>query len=140
MLSFFTQGNIDLMQIHSSWNIRWFYRWESFAKSYLNASHADIQKQPAGGVSRKSCLENMQQIYRRAPMPKLLCNFIEITLQHGCSPGNLLHIFRTPFLKNTSAWLLLNLELISTHSKIDLAPCLRSCSLLDKKMMKAAKK
>ena len=33
--------------------------------------------------------------------------FIEITLWHGCSPVNLLHIFRTPFLKNTSRWLLL---------------------------------
>ena len=32
----------------------------------------------------------------------LLCNFIEIALRHGCSPVNLLHIFRTPFLKNTS--------------------------------------
>ena len=28
-------------------------------------------------------------------------NFIEITLWHGCCPANLLHIFRTPFLKNT---------------------------------------
>ena len=28
---------------------------------------------------------------------KLLCNFIEITLQHGSSLVNLLHIFRTPF-------------------------------------------
>ena len=34
-------------------------------------------------------------------------NFIEITLRHGCSPVNLLHIFRTPFPKNTSGWLLL---------------------------------
>ena len=33
---------------------------------------------------------------------KLLCNFIEITLRHGCSPVKLLHIFRTPFTKNTS--------------------------------------
>ena len=38
---------------------------------------------------------------------KLLWNFIEITLWHGCSPVNLLHIFRTRFLKNTSGWLLL---------------------------------
>ena len=38
---------------------------------------------------------------------KLLCNFIEITFQQGCSPVNLLHIFRTPFTKNTSGWLLL---------------------------------
>ena len=38
---------------------------------------------------------------------KLFCNIIEITLQHGYSPVNLLHIFRTPFLKNTSGRLLL---------------------------------
>ena len=33
---------------------------------------------------------------------KLQSNFIEITLQHKCFPVNLLHIFRTLFLKNTS--------------------------------------
>ena len=38
---------------------------------------------------------------------KLLWNFIEITLWHGCSPVNFLHILRTRFLKNTSGWLLL---------------------------------
>ena len=32
---------------------------------------------------------------------KLLWNFIEIALRHGCSPVNLLHISRTSFLKNT---------------------------------------
>ena len=37
----------------------------------------------------------------------LLCKFTEITLQHGCSPVNLLHIFRTPFPKNTCRGLLL---------------------------------
>ena len=36
-----------------------------------------------------------------------VCNFIEITLQHGCSIVNLLHIFRTLFSKNTSERLLL---------------------------------
>ena len=34
-------------------------------------------------------------------------NFIEISLWYGCYPGNLLHIFRTPFPKNISGWLLL---------------------------------
>ena len=53
------------------------------------------------------CSENMQQIYWKTAMPKCdfnKChfNFIEITLRHGCSPVNLLHNFRTPFLKNTS--------------------------------------
>ena len=37
-------------------------------------------------------------------------NFIEITLQHECSPVNLLHNFRTPFPKNTYGGLLLQLE------------------------------
>ena len=38
---------------------------------------------------------------------KLLCNFIKIALQHGCSPVNLLQTFRTPLRKNTSEGLLL---------------------------------
>ena len=40
-----------------------------------------------------------------------MCEFIkvafEIALWHECSPVNLWHIFRTPFPKNTSGWLLL---------------------------------
>ena len=48
-------------------------------------------------------------------MPK--CNFnnvakqlyIEIILWHRCSPVKMLHIFRVPFLKNTSGGLLLNI-------------------------------
>ena len=38
---------------------------------------------------------------------KLQSNLIKITLRHGCSPVNLLHIFRKPFSRNTSWWLLL---------------------------------
>ena len=44
----------------------------------------------------------MQEIYGRTPMPKC-----EITILHGCSPVNLLHIFRAPFPKNTSGGLIL---------------------------------
>ena len=44
---------------------------------------------------------------RKAISIKLQSNFIVITLQQWCSPVNLLHIFRTPFLKSTSGWLLL---------------------------------
>ena len=38
---------------------------------------------------------------------KAASNSIEIALRHGCSPVNLLHIFRTPFYKSTYGGLLL---------------------------------
>ena len=44
---------------------------------------------------------------RSAISIKLQSSFIETTLWHECSPSNLLYIFRTPFPKNTSGWLLL---------------------------------
>ena len=44
---------------------------------------------------------------------KVQSSFIEITLRHGYSPVNMLHIFRTPFPKNTSEWLLLNIGIYS---------------------------
>ena len=47
---------------------------------------------------------------------KLLSNFIEIALRHACSPVILLYIFRTPFPKNTSGWLLLILPNNKTRS------------------------
>ena len=47
---------------------------------------------------------------RSAISIKLLCNFIQTTLRHGCSPANLLDIFRTPFPRNSSGWLLLDIN------------------------------
>ena len=38
-----------------------------------------FQKQPPGGVLSKRCSENMQQIYRRTPMPK--CGFNKVAKQ-----------------------------------------------------------
>ena len=75
----------------------------------------ELQEQPLRCVLRKRCSENMQQIYRRQPCRsaisiKLLCKFIEIELQHGCSSVNFLHIFGRPFPRNTSGWLLLELH------------------------------
>ena len=63
----------------------------------------DLQKQLPRGVPKERCSENMQQIYKRTP------------IQHGCSLVNLLHIFRTPFLRNTSWWLLPDLCLFMLH-------------------------
>ena len=45
--------------------------------------------------------------FRNVISIKLLCNFIEIALRHGCSPVNSLYIFRTLFLRNISRGLLL---------------------------------
>ena len=49
----------------------------------------------------------MQQIYNRTPMPK--CDLNKVA-KHGCSHLNLLHVFRTPFLKDTSERLLLVIQ------------------------------
>ena len=76
-------------------------------KDIESTNHFLLQKQLFSGALRISSSEIMQQIYRRI---KLLCNFIEIALRHGCSHVNLLHIFRTPFPKNTSGRLLLLLQ------------------------------
>ena len=51
---------------------------------------------------------------------KLQSNFIEITLRHGCSPVNLLYIFRTP--KNTSDGLLLQSKPISDQCSVSTSP------------------
>ena len=43
---------------------------------------------------------------------KLLYNFIEITLRHGCYPVNLVHIFRPPIYKDTYGKVLLNAPMV----------------------------
>ena len=74
-----------------------------------------MQKQPFKGVPRKRCSESISQIYRRTPMVKcdfnkVAFNFIKIALRHGCSPVNLLHIFRTLVYKN-------NIQFCNIHRK-----------------------
>ena len=45
---------------------------------------------------------------------------LQSTLRHGCSPENLLHIFKTTFSKNTTGWLRLLLCGYSPDSVQDL--------------------
>ena len=47
-------------------------------------------------------------------MTCMLCTFLEIAVWHGCSPVNLLRIFRTHFPKNTSERLLLIQAILHT--------------------------
>ena len=86
----------------------------------LVQKESTFQKQPSRCVPTKSCSENIQQIYRRITMPKCVhesrFKIIEITLYWN--PINFLYIFRTPFPKNTSGWLLLKLLLRFTVPEI----------------------
>ena len=73
-----------------------------------------VEKQPSRRVLRKRCSENMHKFTGEHPFQsvisiKLQRNFTKIALRHGCSPVNLLHILRTPFPRNTSGWLLLDI-------------------------------
>ena len=49
-----------------------------YISGFLQYSRIE-QKQPSRGVLRKSCSEDMQQIYRRTPMPK--CGFNTVAMQ-----------------------------------------------------------
>ena len=91
----------------------------------LLAAEKNFRKQPPRGVLSKRFSENMQEIYRRTPCQnvisiKLQSKFNETTFRHGCSSVNLPHIFRIPFLKNTSGRLLLNFYLWLTVAKMRL--------------------
>ena len=71
-----------------------------------------FKKQPYRGVLWKRCSKNMQQITGEHPCQSVIqinlqSNLIKIALWHGCSPVNLLHIFRKPFPQNIFERLLL---------------------------------
>ena len=97
-----------------------------------------LLKQPLRGVLKKRCSENMQQFIGKHPcrsaisieLPSNPCrsaisielpsNSIEITLRHGCSPINLLHIFRAPFPTRSFGLLLLYfLQSVSTKTGLE---------------------
>ena len=81
----------------------------------LGSEYTSTPKQPTRKVLRKMCSENMQQFTgenqcRSVISIKLQSSFIEIRFRYGCSPVDLLHIFRTPFYKSTSGGLLLSVK------------------------------
>ena len=68
---------------------------------------SEIQKQPPGGAPRKSCSENMQQIYRRTPMPKHDSNKVAKQLYWDCTLALIFSCkIAVCFHKNTSGRLL----------------------------------
>ena len=90
-----------------------------------------IQTQPSRGVLKKKSSQNMHQIFRKFQSLisiRLLWNFIEITLEYGCSPVNLLLIFRTPFHRNTSGELLLSIYIFP--QKFSMVSKFLNCELI----------
>ena len=69
------------------------------------------QRQPTRSVLKKSYsaanLQGGEHLCQSVISIKLQSNFIKVALRHRCSPANLQNIFRTPFPRNTSDWLLL---------------------------------
>ena len=75
----------------------------------IKSSHTEVFL----GKGAETCSKFTEEYPCRSAISiKLLCSFIEISLRHGCSPVNLLHNFRTPFLKNNSEWLLLRFPIM----------------------------
>ena len=66
-----------------------------------------------GKVTLKICSKfTGEHACRDAISIKLLNNFIETVLGHGCSPVNLLRVFRTPFPRSATWWLRLNIVIV----------------------------
>ena len=60
----------------------------------------DVEIELIEAVTQEICSKFTEEHpCRSAISRKLQSNFIEITLRHGCSPVNLLHIFKTLFLR-----------------------------------------
>ena len=114
-----TKNCPDNLNIYTTWDYHWLVQveWLKFCLKFYLASVAtpcNLQKQSCRGVLIKKYSEDMQQVYwiypcRSAISIKLRSNFFKIAVWHGCSPVKVLHVFRTPFPKNTSGGLLLNL-------------------------------
>ena len=82
---------------------------ESFAY-VLHEGSLNDRKSPSDVFFRKGVLKICSKFKgehpcRSAISIKLKSNFIDIALWYGCSPENLLNMFRTHFHKNTSGWL-----------------------------------
>ena len=82
-----------------------------------------MQKEPPRGFLRKRCSENMQQIYRRTPMPKCDINKLALQLFWNRTSAWLFSCKFAAYLQNTfpkNIWeqLLLNIVTPWKHSKI----------------------
>ena len=92
-------------------NIPKFMKWT--LSEMLQLFSGLIRSSPLAVFLRKSFLKICSNYTGEHPCQgvisiNLQSNFIEFALWHGCSLVKLLHIFRTPFSRNTFGWLLLS--------------------------------
>ena len=97
-----------------NWAKRTYHYLRYFNKNIQNRSHSEV-------FLEKDILKICSKFTGEQPCQgtiskKKQSNFVEITLRYRCSLVNLVHIFRTSFLKNTSGWLLLIFETIVVYS------------------------
>ena len=91
-----------------------------FYELVIPSSVLDILPDLAQKICRKYVLKICSKFTKQHPCRsaisiKLICNFIEITLRHGCCRADLPYIFRTTSSKNTSGGLLLMAPIIYQH-------------------------
>ena len=114
--SVFANFELDSMVYRT---IKYFFSIFSISLNYFRAAHGGffqcivVKNSSPNVFLKKSVLRICSKFPGEHPCRntislKLLSNFFEITPRHGCSPVNLIPIFRTPFYKNTYRELLLS--------------------------------
>ena len=96
---------IDFQNFYISWNVSKSISWTFLGSLHNETNYREIR------ISWKSLKEIFHSVSSPSYCFIIILTFqkryFQIALRHGSSPVNLLHIFRTPFLKNISGWLLL---------------------------------
>ena len=106
-----------------------FFCKHSFFVDEIETYALNVQKQPPEVFCKKMCFWKFQKIHRKTPVPEAFSNkvaglkpatllkrgsclrpatLLKKRLWYSCFPVNVAKFPRTPFLQNTSEWLLLN--------------------------------
>ena len=75
-----------------------------FKSSFLSPCVGFIKKQPSRCVLRNRCSENMEQIYRRKPMPKCDFNKLSLRLYWNHTSAWVFSCKSVAYLQNTFSW------------------------------------
>ena len=96
MVSYIWSALTCIRCLYKRLNALWIYRRVLLPERFCRSSRPE---EFLGNSVLKICSEFTGEHPCRSVISiKMQSNFIEIALRHGCSPVNLLHIFRTPFL------------------------------------------